>query len=158
MKIRPAEVSDYVEVAQLVNTPEALFQISRSATFPWSVAQLEDVARQREALTVCVHEGKVIGFANLYQVQAGQSAFIGNVVVSESYRGHGFGKRLLNYMIALIENEYRAEAHLSVFGFNTAATMLYKSLGFLPYDVEATEDYTGKKVTLIHMKKAVPCW
>jgi len=54
-------------------------------------------------------------------------------------------------MMDLAFNNYGEKVHLSVFGFNARALLLYACLGFKPYDVEQRITPDGERVALIHM-------
>jgi len=141
----------FAGISALVPTPDALYRIHPSATFPLDSAQLLELMKARHDLTVLVDDGQIIGFANLYNVKANQSAFIGNVVVSSSHRGLGLGKALIVYMSRLCSDKYNAEAHLSVFNFNTTAILLYTKLGFKPYAIEERLGLDKQSIALLHM-------
>ena len=96
----------------------------------------------------------MIAFANLYDLVPGQHAFIGNVVVDTDYRGQGLGRNMVEYMLQKIYREYDlAEARISVFSENSAAVLLYTSLGFEPFAIEERLNPQGKRVALIHMQR-----
>lgn len=64
-----------------------------------------------------------------------RKAYIYDIVIDETHRGKGFGKRTMG----LVEDEVKklgiSEIGLHVFGFNTAAIRLYKSLGYETTDL-----------------------
>lgn len=143
-------------ISALVPTAEELYRIYPSATFPLDKVQLHELMAVRNDLTVLLIDGHVAAFANLYNVQENDSAFIGNVVVSSHHRGLGIGKALMSYMAALCKVKYNAQVHLSVFNFNTTALLLYTKLGFQPYAVEPRLNQEKQPVALIHMKQVLP--
>ena len=142
----------FAGIAALVPSADALYRIYPSATFPLDKSQLLELMETRKELTVLVDEGQVVGFANLYNVQVNESAFIGNVVVAASHRGLGLGTTLMLHMAEVCQTKYNANAHLSVFNFNTSALLLYTKLGFKPYAVEQRFNIEKQPVALIHMK------
>jgi len=139
-------------IVDLVPTPDELYRIYPSATFPLDNAQLQKLMEMRKDLTVAIDANRVVAFANLYDVKQNISAFIGNVVVASSHRRMGLGKTLISYMSDLCINKYNAQAHLSVFNFNTNALILYTKLGFKPYAVEERINLKNEVVALIHLK------
>ena len=149
---RPAAPEHYPAIGNLTKTAEQLFLVYPRGHFPWDVAQLEELARKRLNLTIGVVDGEVAAFANLYNVQPGERAFIGNVVVAEQHRGRGVGRALVQQMVAICEEQHRAQPHLSVFGYNAAAMLLYADMGFEPYAVEPFQSLSGERVALIHMR------
>ncbi len=142
----------FPEIAHLVSSPEELYLVCPGGHYPWTVEQLSVLHAQRHNFTRAMVGDAVAAFANLYQVKPGESAFIGNVIVAEEYRGRGLGKALTKHMVDLCRDRYQAVAHLSVFGFNARAMLMYTSLGFRPYDVEPRQNLKGETVALVHMR------
>ncbi len=123
--IKPATRNDYEGIARLIKSEEELFLVYPAGTFPFTVSQVEHLAKTRDALTVMIDSGRVIGFANLYDHQQGASAFIGNVVIDADYRGEGLGKQMVCYMLEMAFNKYQLpEVHISVFNNNMPALTL----------------------------------
>lgn len=152
MEVREATAQDYEAIVRLVPTREELFLVYPKGIHPFSVSQIRALADVRNELTVAVHSGEVIGFANLYDLEPGQWAFIGNVVVSRAFRGQGLGRKLVTHMVRMAFEKYGVpEARISVFSENTPALLLYASLGFKPYSIEARKDPAGRRVALVHM-------
>jgi len=153
MEIREATAEDFEKVVRLVPGSEELFLVYPMGTHPFTLDQLQALAEVRKELTVAVVDGQVVGFANLYDLQAHHWAFIGNVVISGSFRGRGLGRKLVDHMVRVVFEKYRVpEARLSVFSENTPALLLYASLGFKPYDIESRQHPSGRRVALIHMR------
>lgn len=152
MKITSATSSDYPTIAELITSPEEMFLVHPNGNFPLNVNQLEEIAQMRKELTVGKIDNKVVAFADLYDVIPDNSAFIGNVIIDKAARGKGFGEQMIHHMINVCQQQYNATPHLSVFGYNARATLLYKRIGFLPYDVDARTDFKGDTVALFHMR------
>jgi len=149
VQIVNATTEHFTDVADLVASPEELYMVSPKSTYPWDLTQ---VIETRLSHTVCLVGGVVAAYANLYDVTPGQTAFIGNVIVSDAFKGQGVGKALLNHMIKLCKDKYDAVPHLSVFAFNTRALLMYAGLGFEPYEVEPREGLHGERGALVHMR------
>lgn len=141
----------YEAITRLISSAEELYLVHPGGQYPWTVAQLEILAESRANFTVALIDDEVVAFANLYNVEPDESAFIGNVIVAAAYRGQGIGKLLTQHMADLCVTVYSAVPHLSVFGSNTRAMLMYANLGFDPYAVEARTDLEGKPVALVHM-------
>ena len=152
MEILAADRSHYAGIVKLITSREELFQFFPCGSYPVDENQLIRLAQRRRDLTVVTERGEVVGFANIYGVFPGKRSFIGNLLVSKHYRGQGIGKRLVQHMMDLAFDKYGDEVHLSVFGFNARALLLYASLGFKPYDVEQRITPNGERVALIHMR------
>ncbi len=152
IEYRVATDRDFGQICALIRNEDELFRIYPGGHFPFTVSQLRELARERMELTVADREGKVVGFANLYDNGEGK-IFIGNLVVDVSCRGEGIGRGLVQHML---ERAYRylglEEVCISVFGDNTPALLLYSSMGFSPYDIEERTDPHGVRTALIHMQ------
>ncbi len=152
-RCRPATAADYPAITKLVTNEEEFFLVHPGGHYPWTVAQLEGLAAERTDLSVMEAEDEIIGFANLYQLEPLHHAFIGNVIIKASQRGHGHGRGLIEYMLHRIFQQHKlAEARISVFADNQPAINLYSSLGFLHYAEELRETAHAPERRLLHMR------
>jgi ribosomal protein S18 acetylase RimI-like enzyme len=152
LEFRPAVEADYPAICALVPTEDELFLVYPRGRFPLTAEQLRELAATRHALTVATDGPQVIGFANLYDLVPGESAFIGNVVIARERRGAGLGRALINHMLDLAFGPYAlAEVRISVFCHNTPALLLYHGLGFRPYAIERRTRPRGQPLPLLHM-------
>lgn len=152
MELRAATPLDFGAIVQLVPTIDELFRVYPKGKYPFTVDQVRFLAESRQELTVAVEKGKVIGFANLYDVGQGQRACIGNGIVAREFRGQGVGRLLVSHMIRQAFDNYDVqEARISVFNDNTPALLLYAGMNFKPYAVEERINPSGMRVGLIHM-------
>jgi len=152
-KFREATKKDFAGICKLIKSKEDLFMVYPNGTYPLTIAQVKTLSQVRKELTVIEDNNLIIGFANFYNYQEGKSAFIGNVVIEEKYRGRGLGKELITNMLKVaIKKYYLPEIKISVFNTNTAALLLYLSFGFVPYDTELKNDPQSNRIVLIHMK------
>ncbi len=152
VEFTPATEQHFNDICSLVTSPEELYILNPYGTFPWDVEQLAEKFRTRVDHTVCVVDGMVCGYANLYDVKKDESAFIGNVVISDQYKGFGLGKKLISHMLELCQYTYNAVPHLMVFAHNTRALLIYTKMGFKPYDIESKQNLDGEQVALLHMR------
>ena len=151
--IRSACDFDFPAIARLITDPDELFRVFPAGSWPLNAGQIHRLAEQRRGLTVGSIDNKIVAFANLYDVQPGKWAFIGNVVVHETQRGKGIGRALLDHMLDLIFIKHALpEARISVFSDNSPALQLYKTLGFTEYHRESRKHPHGCQVTLLHLK------
>ncbi len=151
--IRSASEADFPAIADLITGPDEMFRVFPAGRWPLNVRQIHRLAEQRMNLTVGSIEDKVVAFANLYDVQPGKWAFIGNVVVQEAHRGRGAGRALVGHMLDLVYVRHALpEARISVFSDNMPALQLYESMGFDEYDRESRKDPRDRWVTLLHLK------
>jgi len=152
MEIRTATANDFGGICNLIKSKEDMFLAYPKGKFPFTIKQVAKLSQTREELTVSVDKNIIIGFANLFNFENQQSAFIGNVIIDKQYRGQGFGKELVLYMLDKARSKYRlAEVKISVFNSNTPALLLYSRFGFKPYEIEERVAPNGNKIALIHL-------
>jgi ribosomal protein S18 acetylase RimI-like enzyme len=152
--IRPARFEDYPDISRLVDCAQELFQAFPSRYWPFTAKQVHRLAEQRSDLSVAVRGKTLLGFADLYDIRASESAFVGNLIVAREYRGAGIGECMLRYMLDKIHRGYDIpEARLSVFAENRPALALYTKLGFRIYASERRLNPPKQGVTLLHMRR-----
>lgn len=134
---------------------EAFFMCPTASSYPISAKELEVLAKERVAPTVVLHDQKVVGYANLYDVGM-DSCSIGNVIVSPQYRG----KKVAYYLIEVMEkiasekigvNKLKLVCHNT----NTQGLLFYTKIGFKPYDVFEKRNQAGEYIALIAMEKVI---
>lgn len=126
-------------------------------TFPLDPGQLAREAEERVYPTVIVDGEAVIGYCNLYDVEAGSHGWLGNVIIQHDYRGRGAAQYLLETMLAIAAKELRlCELRLVCHNTNTRALRFYWRNGFEPYGLEETVDTEGRKLMRILMKRGLP--
>jgi len=137
-------------------SPEELFFIAPQADFPLTPAQLQDIVSTRTELTVAELNGRAVAFADFY-VWGEDACTIGNVIVSDTVRGQGIGRKLIQRMIAVAFANYAAsEVRVSCFNHNVAGLLFYPKSGFEPYAIEQRQDKRGNHVALVHLRLAKP--
>jgi ribosomal-protein-alanine N-acetyltransferase len=103
--------------------------IERSAyQFPWSEGIFRDCLRVGYVCRV-VDAGGDMGGYGIMSVGAGE-AHILNVCIREEYRGRGYARKMLLYLMDRARAAGMYEAFLEVRPSNTAAARLYHSMGF----------------------------
>ncbi|MEW8096660.1 MAG: GNAT family N-acetyltransferase [Candidatus Thiodiazotropha endolucinida] len=157
-EITSASESHYDGILELFTTPDEFYLIYPSGIWPFDRSQLERLARERSDFTVVLDSKQVIGFANLYTSIAGDRYFIGNLVISDAYRGQGIGRRLVRHMCDRIFERYASTVYISVFTDNTPALLLYASLGFMPFDIERRTTPKGDSAALLYMRLDARSW
>jgi GNAT superfamily N-acetyltransferase len=85
------------------------------------------------------HNETIMGFANLmtiYSVWAhGKALVLDDLYIREEYRGKGFGKEAMEFLVAYARNKgYKRLQFQSEFS-NANAMAFYKKLGFTPADM-----------------------
>lgn len=152
MQYRQAKESDIPEICLLPDSSEELFYCFPTASFPLSSEEVSKSIADRSDSTVVEHNGHLVAFANFYR-WGKEGCSIGNVVVASSVRGEGVASYLIKQMVNLAFKKHKAqEVTVSCFNQNIGGFLLYKKLGFLPYDLEKRTDHNGNRVLLVHMK------
>lgn len=89
------------------------------------------------AVFVAVDAGALIGFVSVTVVdeaspllQRMRYAKIGSICVTESWRGRGIGRRLMEEVERWSKSRKAVEVHLNVWSFNERARELYEELGY----------------------------
>lgn len=152
MQHRQVRESDIPKICLLPESPEELFYCFPKASFPLSGENVRKSIVDRSDSTVVELNGRVVAFANFYRWGL-ERCSIGNVVVASSVRGEGVASYLIKHMTRLAFEKHKAqEVTVSCFNQNIGGFLLYKKLGFRPYDLEERIDNNGNRVVLIHMK------
>jgi ribosomal protein S18 acetylase RimI-like enzyme len=155
LRHRPVLKKDLQSICSFPQGKEELFYFYPKAVYPLTPEQLQIAIDQRSDSTVVERDGAVVGFANFYRWEGG--CCIGNVVVAPFARGQGVAKYLIQTMIALADTKHSAATvEISCFNKNTTGLLLYKKLGFQPFDIEERKDPDGKRTALIHMRYQMP--
>jgi len=103
--------------------------VERSAyQFPWSEGIFRDCLRVGYVCRVVDVGGDIAGYG-IMSMGAGE-AHVLNVCVRDEYRGRGFARKVLLYLIDRARGAGMHEAFLEVRPSNTVAARLYYSLGF----------------------------
>lgn len=110
----------------------ALAQLERLCfSAPWSEAGLRaELFCDTAVFRVVVSGGKVLGYGGMHFVCG--EGYIDNIAVLPAARRQGIGRRLVQALLDYANDRGGAFVTLEVRESNTAATALYRSLGFLP--------------------------
>jgi len=151
---RPVTTDDFEIICRFPSSAEELFYMAPTAAFPLSRDALRDIVAARESPTVLTWNNDPAAFASLYHCEAGQSCFIGNVIVAPDQRGKGAARELVNAMMEIARHRFAArDVRLSCFNANTGGLLLYAKLGFTPYAAEERRNSQGDRLALIHMRR-----
>ncbi len=150
---RGVRADDVARICSFPQSAEELYFLFPKATYPLTPEQLRRAIEQRYDSTVVLLDDQVCGFANFYIRVVSETCAIGNVVVAAEARARGVGAYLIETMIrkALLESGAQ-EVRISCFNGNVAGLLLYRKLGFVPFDLEPRLDQQGSRVALIHMR------
>lgn len=158
ISFRSAEKADLSVLLSFPLNQKELFYFFPSAIYPLTLKQLEKQLSERHQSTVMIEQDSsnnksIIGFANFYNVENRNIAFIGNVIIKPDKRRMGLGKKLIQAMITSgFEQLNLDEIHLSCYQENTIALSFYKQLGFKPYANEIRNNFNKQSTKLIHLR------
>jgi [ribosomal protein S18]-alanine N-acetyltransferase len=124
VEIRPMHDLD---VPVIVAIERAAYQ------FPWSEGIFRDCLRVGYVCRVVDVGGDMAGYG-IMSIGAGE-AHILNVCIHDEYRGRGFARKLLLYLLERARTSGMYEAFLEVRPSNTGAARLYHSMGFVQVGV-----------------------
>jgi len=82
-----------------------------------------------------------------YETVPDKRLYLPRLVVKKNYRGEGYGKAILQYILSIAKEKGYSEIVLGVDCDNTVALNLYKKLGFSIYELD--EDKDGKFYKMI---------
>ncbi len=150
---RPAVADDLAEVVGFVRNADELFFAFPRAHWPLTHTQLEGACASREASTVALLDGRLAGFANFYQSQAGEFCALGNLMIAPWARGQGVARYLIGIMERQARRDFLArELRASCFNENAAGLLLYASLDYQLREV-VERQHGNRRVALLHFAK-----
>ncbi|QJD82671.1 GNAT family N-acetyltransferase [Cohnella herbarum] len=153
---RDATLSDFHRIASFPRNRDELFYMYPKGNYPLTAEQLTAAATERKSLTVVTDSNEVVGYSNLYDVNAGVDCWIGNVIVCSESRGTGAASYLIQAMLNRAAVEHQAKTvNLVCHNTNTRALLFYHKLGFTPFDLRIIESYDQGKIAGVGMRKAV---
>ncbi|EMY45316.1 ribosomal protein S18-alanine N-acetyltransferase [Glaesserella parasuis] len=113
----------------LENDFDRLFEIEQQAHLvPWAKGTLLNSQGERYLNLKLSVENRIIAFAICQFVLDEVTLF--NIAVDPAYQGKGYGKQLLQALIAQLQQKQITTLWLEVRASNTTAQKLYFSLGF----------------------------
>ncbi|MBL4566558.1 MAG: ribosomal protein S18-alanine N-acetyltransferase [Porticoccus sp.] len=118
MNIRPMEITDveYISNIEQQVTPH-----------PWRESQFVDSHAKHRCL-VLENEDSVIGYA-IYHIVVGEAEIL-NFAIDSNFQGKGYGRQLLEHIIAVVTQQAK-RFFLEVRASNDTAIQLYESVGFV---------------------------
>jgi ribosomal protein S18 acetylase RimI-like enzyme len=128
------EVADEV-TAELVDAFARLVpQLSKSSPPPTASELGEMVAADASDVLVARLDGAIVGTLTLvtFRIPTGVRAWIEDVVVDDSARGHGVGDQLNQFALDLARGKGAKTVDLTSRPSREAANRLYQRIGFLP--------------------------
>ncbi|TBL78918.1 GNAT family N-acetyltransferase [Paenibacillus thalictri] len=153
---RNLETRDLESICLMPQSEEELFYMSPRFVHPLTPEQILNIIKDRFEPTVIVVQktDEVVAYANIYKDDSEESSFwLGNVIVSPSYRGKGAAQYLLDVMLDKAKLNLKIkEIRLACHNTNSRGLAFYSKYGFKPFDVKMTSTDAKKYIT-IHMIK-----
>lgn len=156
LEIRPRDVrsEDIKYICSMPQNAAELYHMFPKAEYPLCEEQMEETLTTRFCSTVFLHDNKVIGFANFYEVKEQEYCSLGNLIISSEYRHKGIGRFIIKTMERKGTELYGIkEMHISCFNDNTSGLLLYNELNYIPYSFEKRINKEMHSIVLIKMKK-----
>lgn len=120
LKIQPMNESD-------LNLLESSFDTDFECTWKFSTLKSE-FSNPSSIYIVAYLDNELVGFAGIWL--SVDDAHITNIVTKKNYRGKGIGSKLLEQLIQLTKQNYKASLTLEVNTNNTSAQRLYNKYNF----------------------------
>ncbi|WP_226099834.1 GNAT family N-acetyltransferase [Dickeya oryzae] len=143
--------ADYPRLIHWIDSAELnLLWGGPSYSFPLTATQIADhLAHPQFAPYLFEHQGDMVGFVELNQVEPGHSRLC-RVFIDPACRGRGLAQAMLRAAIHHAAQHYQAHTvSLSVFSHNHSALRCYQSLGF---HTTATTPYGSQGLALTTMR------
>lgn len=151
---RVLQIPDAEVISRFPNSEAELFYMFPKATYPLSPKFLIQESESRFYPTVILQNETIAGYGNFIQAQKGEFCSMGNIVINPELRRIGIASYLIETLETVAFNTENAKyIKVSCFNENTAGLLLYRKLGYLPFDAEVRQSYDGNQVVLIHMRK-----
>lgn len=113
---------------------DRLFEIEQAAHLvPWSLGTLKNNQGERYLNIKLLKNQEIIGFAICQKVLDEATLF--NLAIDPVYQGQGWGKYLLEQLIALLRQHKVLTLWLEVRSTNQVAQKLYQQCGFNEVDI-----------------------
>ena len=135
-------MSSEVRRMQLADLPDVMRNERLGYMHPWTEGIFRDCLRNGQECWLLMSSGQNVGHGIL-SVAAGESHLL-NVCVHPDFQGHGFGRILVEHVLARARAGKASTIFLEVRPSNLAACELYDKLGF--NEVGIRENYYPSKV------------
>ncbi|MEN9954917.1 MAG: hypothetical protein RLZZ41_581 [Actinomycetota bacterium] len=101
----------------------------------WSKSNMKsELLAPHTTYVVAEENNSLVGYAGLSQLASSTSSDIQTIAVSESHRGLGIGRLLMESLLATARKQNASEVFLEVREDKPTPQELYKSLGFVGID------------------------
>ncbi|GMK45989.1 N-acetyltransferase [Paenibacillus glycanilyticus] len=153
LTFRDSTQKDFKRIAAFPANASEAFYMFPKGTFPIDPEQLYEVSLTRRVPTVIEYNGEPAGYSNLYDIDEGNSGWLGNVIISSQFRRIGAARFLIQTMMNRAKEELGLrELNLICHNTNTKALLMYNQFGFKPYDLKALKNEEDIEIAGILMK------
>ncbi|GGG22174.1 GNAT family N-acetyltransferase [Paenibacillus abyssi] len=150
---RSLQKNDLETICSFPKSEEELYYMFPKATYPLTPKQIEEAVKSRLEPTVVLFNNEVVSYANFYD-HDGESCWLGNVIVSQDYRGKVVSQFLIETMESIAKQNMNVnKLKLVCHNTNTRAILFYKKHGFRPFDISIRVKPSGEFIAGIHMEK-----
>ncbi|ACT01342.1 GCN5-related N-acetyltransferase [Paenibacillus sp. JDR-2] len=141
LTFRDSTQEDFKRIAAFPANASEAFYMFPKGTFPINPEQLYEVSLTRRVPTVIEYNGEPAGYSNLYDVEEGNSGWLGNVIIGTQFRRIGAARFLIQTMLNRAKEELGLiELNLICHSPNTKALLMYNQFGFKPYDLKVLKN------------------
>ena len=155
LQYRDTKDEDLSYICKLPVNAKEVFFISSKLSFPLGITQFQEYTQNNIHKTTFSINDIPVGYADFYKYENDDKLYLGNILLSYQYRGAGYGRFIMNTMLEKLKQESQKTAYLCVSNENVKQILLYKDMGFTPYDVDKRIDYDKKLKCVIFMKKSL---
>ena len=143
----------YIVRPMTLEDVDGVFAVEReSFAMPWPEAMFEEELKNPLAqYLVMENAGQIIGYAGFWLVIG--EAQVTNIALLEICRGKGFGKILVEALVALAQTAQADSMVLEVRKSNLVAQKLYENLGFLPCGIREKYYLDNNEDAVLMQKK-----
>ncbi len=118
LNIRPMALSDVPDVVQIEQ---------KATPYPWQERQFIDSYEKHHCLTLTL-DGHVVGYT-IYSIVIDEAEIL-NIAVHPEHQNKGYGRYLLEHLIAIVSEDAQ-RFFLEVRVSNAGAISLYENIGFV---------------------------
>lgn len=151
---RPVLPNDLRIICSFPQNADELFAMYPAGKYPLTPDQLENALKTRWVPTVVLHNGIVVGYANIFGLQDAQWCYLGNFIVDPDFRGSGAAAVLIETIAKRCRDELKVPVlKLGCHNTNTRAMRFYHKLGFTPYCLSPVTNHIGEPLIIVGLEK-----
>lgn len=120
------------EAVSIERNIESQFGIIHDHDWRWRKARHieQDVLRERDGVFVAVSDSEVVGYITTWCDREAGMGFIPNLAVTETVRGQGIGRALIEHALQHFRQQGILHARIETLEQNPIGQVLYPAIGF----------------------------